>query len=133
MASWLDVRRIALALPEATEEQKRGYPSWSVHKKGFAWERPLRKTDITQLRALGHQVPKGDILAVMIDHVESREAMIAENPHILFTVPHFDDYPAVLVRLHRATVGEIDDLLEDAWLLCAPERLAAVHLSGRER
>jgi hypothetical protein len=132
MATWLDVRRIALAFPETTESEKRGAASWVVRKKAFAWERPLRKTDIAQLGALGEPVPGGEIMAVKIDHVESRAAMIAEAPHVLFTVPHFANYPAVLVRLDAASIEELEELLEDAWVLCAPQRLAAAHLAERD-
>ena len=55
MADWDDVRRIALALPEATEEPLHGLVSWRVRGKLFAWERPLRKTD---LHALGYAAPQ---------------------------------------------------------------------------
>ena len=66
MASWNDVRRIALALPETTEQKKWGTPTWCVADRGFVWERPLRKSD---LEALGDRAPKGAILGVRVAHL----------------------------------------------------------------
>ena len=132
MASWLDVRRIALALPETTEGGRLGYPSWSVHKKVFASESPLRRTDTRNLDDLGQDVPEGAILSLAIDHADSREDMIAEQPDLLFTVPQLAGYPTVLVRLDRVTEADLETLLEDAWLVRAPEKLAAARVVERE-
>src|SRR5262245_11198273 len=96
MATWDDVRRLALALPEAEENADRdGLPAWSVRSKGFAWERPLRKSD---LAALGDAAPTGAILCVRVPMTE-KEALVASEPDVYFTTPHFNGFPAVLVRL----------------------------------
>ena len=121
MATWEDVRRIALALPETSELGSRGSPQWRVKEKGFVWERPLRRAD---LDALGDDAPDGPVLGVRVADVGAKEALVADDPAVFFTTPHFDGYPAVLVRLERIAVDELDELIVDAWLLRAPKRLA---------
>ena len=121
MATWEDVRRIALALPETSELGSRGSPQWRVKEKGFVWERPLRRAD---LDALGDDAPDGPVLGVRVADVGVKEALVADDPAVFFTTPHFDGYPAVLVRLERIAVDELDELIVDAWLLRAPKRLA---------
>ncbi len=121
MATWEDVRRIALALPETSEQSSWGSPHWRVKDKGFVWERPLRRAD---LDALGDDAPDGPILGVRVADVGVKEALVGDDPAVFFTTPHFDGYPAVLVRLERIAVDELDELIVDAWLLRAPKRLA---------
>lgn len=125
MASWDDVRRIALALPESGEQSSRGLASWRVRDKGFAWERPLRGADI---RALGQHVPEGPILGARVEHLGAKEALLADDPEVFFTTPHFDGYPAVLVRLDRIAVDELNELIVEAWLCRAPKRLAKQYI-----
>ena len=121
MGSWDDVRRIALDLPETSEQSSRGRAFWRVRDKGFVWERPLRSTD---LRALGDAAPTGPILGARVEHLGAKEALLAEDPSVYFTTPHFDGYPAVLVRLDRIAVDELEELIVEAWLARAPKRLA---------
>ena len=64
MASWDDVRELALSLPEATEVVSRDLRQWRVKDKLFVWERPLRKTD---LAALGDAAPDGEILGARVE------------------------------------------------------------------
>jgi hypothetical protein len=125
VASWDDVRRIALALPESGEQSSRGLASWRVRDKGFAWERPLRGADI---RALGQHVPEGPILGARVEHLGAKEALLADDPEVFFTTPHFDGYPAVLVRLDRIAVDELNELIVEAWLCRAPKRLAKQYI-----
>ena len=96
MATWDDVRRRALALPETSEETSRGNLAWSVKAKAFVWERPLRRGD---LEALGADAPDGPILCARVADVGVKEALLADNPRAYFTTPHFAGYPAILVRL----------------------------------
>ena len=124
MAGWEDVRRIALALPETTEVISRGLPSWRVRDKGFVWERPLRAAD---LRALGDAAPAGPILGARVEHLVAKEAMLADNPAIYFTTPHFDGYPAILIRLESIGVPELEEVIVEAWLARAPARLARAY------
>ena len=121
MASWDDVRRIALALPETSEGLSRDLASWQVKDKGFVWERPLRPAD---LRALGDDAPTGPILGARVEHLVAKEALLADDPEVFFTTPHFDGYPAILVRLDRIAVEDLKEVIVEAWLARAPKRLA---------
>jgi hypothetical protein len=130
MASWRDVRRLALALPETTERTSYGNPAWAVRDKPFAWERPLRADDIA---ALGTAAPKGAILGIRTDGLEMKEALIASDPAVFFTTPHFDGYAAVLIRLGTITPAKLERVLVDAWLARAPKRLASEFLQRHVR
>ncbi|HVS28180.1 MAG TPA: MmcQ/YjbR family DNA-binding protein [Solirubrobacteraceae bacterium] len=121
MATWDDVRRIALALPETSERLSRDHAFWRVRDKGFVWERPLRPADV---RALGDDVPAGPILGARVEHLGAKEALLADDPGVFFTTPHFDGYPAVLVRLDRILLDDLNELIVEAWLARAPKRLA---------
>jgi hypothetical protein len=59
----------------------------------------------------------------------AREALLADDD-VYFTTPHFDGYPAILVRLDRMPIPELEELLVEAWLARAPKRLAAEHLNA---
>jgi hypothetical protein len=121
VADWDDVRRMALALPETTEEPTRGTASWRVRKKMFVWERPLRGTD---LKALGDRAPTGQILGARVEHLVAKEALLADESGVFFTTPHFDGYPAVLVKLDEIGLDLLEEVIVEAWLCRAPKRLA---------
>lgn len=126
MCSWDDVSRIATALPEATEQAGRdGLRSWRVRDKSFVWERPLRKSD---LQALGDAAPHGPILGVWVPDLGVKEAFLADDPDVFFTTPHFDGYPAVLVRLEEIDEPELMELVVEAWLDRAPKKVAQAYL-----
>jgi len=130
MATWDDVRRITLALPETSERPSHGgHAFWRVRDKGFVWERPLRRAD---LQALGDAAPDGPILGARVEHLGAKEALLASEPEVFFTTPHFDGYPAVLVRLDRIAVDELEELIVEAWLDRAPRRLAQAYLNDRD-
>ena len=112
MATWKDVKRTALALPETSEQTKWGTIAWCVRDKMFVWERPLRKSD---LEALGDGAPKGAILGVRVAHLLSKEALLAARADVCFTTPHFNGYSAVLVQLGKIKVGALRDLIQEAW------------------
>ena len=124
MATWADVQRLALAMPETVED--RG--TWRVRKKGFVWERPLRGTD---LKVLGDAAPTGPILGVRVEHLVAKEAMLADDPAVYFTIPHFDGYPAVLVLLENIALDELEEIVTEAWLCRAPKRLVKAFLESR--
>lgn len=128
MASWDDVRSIALALPETREEERRGLMFWIVKDKLFVWERPLRKSDLT---ALGDAAPEGPILGARVEHLVAKDALIADNPEVYFTTPHFDGYPAVLVLLEKIAPDELEEVIVEAWLARAPKRLAEAYIAKR--
>lgn len=125
MATWDDVRRLALALPETAEQDHRGLPSWRVKGKLFVWERPLRARDLDEL---GSDAPDGPILGARVEHLIAKEALLAEEPDVYFATSHFDGYPMLLVRLTRITVEDLAELVEDAWLSVAPKRVARAYL-----
>ena len=127
MADWEDVRRIALALPDSSEILSREMRQWKVNDKLFVWERPLRPAE---LRALGDAAPQGPILGARVGHLGAKEALLAADPHLYFTTPHFDGYPAVLARLEIVERGELAELIVEAWLARAPARLARVYLEA---
>jgi hypothetical protein len=128
VADWDDVRRIALALPEATEEDLHGLQSWRVRGKLFAWERPLRNSD---LRVLGEEAPTGPILGARVEHLVAKEALIADDPEVFFTIPHFDGYPAVLVLIDLVALDVLEEVIVEAWIARAPKRLAREYIERR--
>ncbi len=126
MASWDDVRRLALSLPETDERESRGNAQWRVRDKLFVWERPLRASD---LKALGEHAPDGPILGARVEHLVAKEALLADDPAVYFTTPHFDGFPAILVQLEAIPEEELRELVVEAWLCRAPKRLAAEYAS----
>jgi hypothetical protein len=127
VATWDDVRRIALGLPEAEERLSRDLRQWRVKDKLFVWERPLRRSD---LDALGDAAPDGPILGVRTEHLVAKEAILQSDPDVFFTTPHFDGYPAVLVQLDRIGVEDLREVIVEAWLARAPKRLADAFLDN---
>lgn len=125
MATWDDVRAIVADLPEVDTKVSWGHLMWRVKGKGFVWERPLRKKDLADL---GDAAPAGEILGVRVPDEGVKQAFIADDPSIYFTIPHFDGYPAVLVRLDEIGVDELTEVVVEAWLDRAPEKLAAAYL-----
>jgi len=125
MAGWDDVQRFALALPETSERVSRGTRQWLVKDKLVVWERPLRRADF---EALGDSAPDGPILGARVEHLVAKEALLADDPDVYFTTPHFDGYPAVLVRLDRIAAEDLEELIVEAWLARAPKRLAKAYL-----
>jgi hypothetical protein len=125
VASWEDVARIVAGLPETSEAPAR---NWRVRKKLIGWERPLRRADHD---ALGAAAPGGDILAARVADEGVKFALIADDPSVFFTTPHFDGYPAVLVRLAEIGVADLEELITEAWLAQAPKTLAKAFLADR--
>ena len=120
MATWDDVTSVVGEL-QLTEEQSPH--EWRVGKKLIAWERPLRKSDYEALTAVGVEPPQGDILGVRVADEGVKFALIAEEPELYFTTPHFDGYPAVLVKLAAIDERGLRQLIVEAWLTQAPKRL----------
>jgi hypothetical protein len=127
VASWDDVRRTALGLPESREERVRGNLRWLVKDKLFVWERPLRRSD---LEALGDAAPKGPILGARVEHLGAKEALLADDSGAFFTTPHFEGYPAILVRLDAIDPGDLEETIVEAWLARAPKRLVKAYLES---
>ncbi|MEU6137235.1 hypothetical protein [Nocardioides sp. NPDC047086] len=122
MATLQDVARIIGELPEVAEGERHGHPTWSVRGKGFAWLRQFSKAD---LKRFGDQTPPAQpILAVNTADLHEKEGVLAAGIDGVFTIPHFDNYPAVLIELSVIEAGDLRDLLIDAWLAAAPADLA---------
>ena len=128
MATWEDVRGIALALPEASEQESRGLRQWRVRDRLFVWERPLRRGD---LEALGAAAPRGPVLGARVEHLVAKEALLRSEGGVFFTTPHFDGYPAILVQLDEIDLGGLEEVIIEAWLARAPRRLAKEYLERR--
>ena len=122
MATFEDVGRIAVAFPEATEAERHGRRTWFVRDKHFAWERPFSKADIKRFG--GETPPDGPILAVRVEDLIEKEAVLAANTKAFFTIPHFDGYAAVLIQLKKVTKRDLRIALVDGWLAAAPPDLA---------
>jgi hypothetical protein len=130
MATWRDVRRIALELPGTSEEvRSSGTSAWIVNKKFFTWERPLRPADIA---ALGDRAPAGPILGVRTADLEMKAVFLASDPKVFFTTPHFEGYPGVLIRLDKISTSQLKDVIIEAWLARAQKRVVAAYLSDNQ-
>jgi hypothetical protein len=117
MATQDDVRRIALSLPETTEEP--GGFRFLVAGKQFAW------VWLERAEPKAPRVPNPEVLAVRVADKLEKESLLAVDSEKFFSEPHYDGYPAVLVRLRAVDPSELEDLLTDAWRTRAPKRLVA--------
>ena len=125
-----DLDELALALPETTKElSDDGRPAYRVHGKLFCCHRGRRPDAIDKT---GERLD--DVLMLRVADLDVKELLLADARGLFFTTPHFDGYPAVLMRipqLARLDREELDDLLAEAWLTRAQKRLAKAWLAER--
>ncbi|OBG97366.1 hypothetical protein A5697_19020 [Mycobacterium sp. E3251] len=126
MATWYDVARIVRELALTSEPSPH---EWRVGKKLLAWERPLRPSEREALAREGLESPDGDVLGVRVSDEGVKFGLIADEPGVYFTTPHFDGYPVVLVKLAAIAVRDLEDLITEAWLTQAPRKLVQEFLA----
>jgi hypothetical protein len=126
MATRADVRRIALALPGVEESTERF--AFSVENKGkskgIAWVW-LERTDPKKAR-----VPQPKVLAIRVASLSEKDMILSSDSRKFFTEPHYNGYPAVLVRLAEVTVADLRMLIGDAWRSQAPRELVRAMSDG---
>ncbi len=107
-----DVDAFATKLPDVTATASWGGRAWQVRGKGFAWQRPFTKAD---LERFGDETPpSGEILAVRVESLDAKEALLAIAPPGFFTIPHFNGYCGVLIELRKARVKDVKAAITDA-------------------
>jgi hypothetical protein len=117
-----DVAKIVLELPDVMEGERDGKRNWSVAGKGFAWERTFSKADIKRFG--DDRRPRDPILAVRVEDLGAKEAVLAADQKGFFTIPHFNGYAAILIELKIAGKRSVREALVDGWLSCAPTEIA---------
>lgn len=123
-----DLDRLALAMPEAMKEvSEDGRPTYLVHGKMFCFHRSRRKDAVDS--ATGELLD--DVLCFRVDGADSKELVLADPRGVWFTTPHWNGYPAVLIRIRDLKAlgkSELRDAVVEAWLTRAQKRVAKAWL-----
>jgi hypothetical protein len=112
-----DVRRLALALPQAVEIDSDGF-DFRVADKGFVWSYPERRPGKPRMI-------RTDIAVLFVGDEAEKQALLLGEPHLFFTTPGYDGLPLVMVRLAAVSVERLSELVTDAWRMRAPEALVS--------
>jgi hypothetical protein len=126
MATQEDVRRIALALP-GTIAATQGFAFSVEHKgkaKGYVWVW-MERVDPRKPR-----VPQPQVIAARVANQVEKASLLAADPDKFFTEPHYNGFPAVLVRLPEISLPELQQVIVEAWRCMAPKELVAAYDAG---
>jgi hypothetical protein len=117
-----DVRRLALALPQAVEIDSDGF-DFRVADKGFVWSYPERRPGKPRLI-------RTDIAVLFVGDEAEKQALLLGEPGVFFTTPGYDGLPLVMLRLAEVKVERLRELVTDAWRMRAPDALVAGFAPG---
>lgn len=125
-----DLDELALALPQATKElSEDGRPSYEMHGKLFCFHRGRRPDAVDE-----HGERLDDVLMFRVADLDVKELLLSDDRGVYFTTPHWNGFPAVLVRiphLRKLRKADLRDLVEDAWLTRAQKRVAKAWLDAQ--
>src|SRR4051794_34478950 len=107
-----DVDTLVMSLPGVTVGARWGNRTWMVQDNGFAWQRPFSKADIKRFG--DDKPPAGEILAVRVESLDAKDALLSMALPGFFTIPHFNGYPAVLIELKKARAKDVRAAVVDA-------------------
>lgn len=106
------VAKYASSLPGVTIGERWGNRTWAANEHGFMWQRPFSKADIKRFGDA--PIPAGDILAVVSENLDAKDALLAMNLPGFFTIEHFNGYAAVLIELKKARAADVRAAILDA-------------------
>ena len=129
MATMADLDALAMAMPQTTKEvSEDGRPSYLVHGKMYCFHRS-RRPDAVDPASVERMA---DVLMFRVADLDVKELILSDDRGVYFTTPHFNGYPAVLVRipnLERLDREELRELVAEAWLTRAQKRVAKAWLA----
>ncbi len=120
MVDVVTVKQLACALPEAADTSTDKDLGFNVAGKGFAWSWKER------VAPKAPRVPRMDVLAVRCVK-DFKDAILESDPEVFFTEPHYNGFPAVLVRIDKIDEARLADLLKSAWKCVPPKALVKTH------
>ena len=123
-----DLDAFAMGMPHVTKEvSEDGRPSYHVHGKMFCFHRSRRPDAVDP--ETGERM--ADVLMFRVADLGVKELILSDARGIFFTTPHFNGYPAVLMRipdLEKLDREELRDTVVEAWLTRAQKRVAKAWL-----
>lgn len=125
MATYQEAEELALTLPETTSSPSyNASPALRVNKSMLARLRVEMAEEYDEMTGS----PFGEILMLKVADLGEKEALVASDPDVFFTVPHYDGYAAVLIRLALIPVGELREMITESWMNLAPKRARKVYV-----